>query len=190
MKVVGVTGGIGSGKSTVCKVFSSLGVPVFHSDEVSKSILFSPEVAQLVIKKFGDKVAEGGELSRGKLAEVVFKDKQGLAWLNSVLHPKVAEEFVRWQTNQKFPFCLKEAAILFESGGASSCDFTVNIQCSEEVRMKRVIKRDKRTRQQVLDIIAKQLSESERTKLADYNINNEDQKVIPQVLHLYKIFSR
>lgn len=190
MKVVGITGGIGSGKSTVCKVFSSLGVPVFHSDEVSKSILFSPEVAPLVIKKFGDKVVEEGVLSRVKLADVVFKDKASLAWLNSVLHPKVAEEFVRWQINQKFPFCLKEAAILFESGGDSSCDLTVNVKCSEEERLKRVLKRDKRTRQQVLAIIAKQLPESERARLADYNIDNENQKVIPQVLSLFEIFSR
>ncbi len=189
MKVVGITGGIGSGKSTICKVFSSLGVPVFHSDEISKSILFSPEVAQLVIEKFGDKVAEGPGLSRVKLAEVVFKEKSSLDWLNSVLHPKVAEEFTKWQTNQKFPFCLKEAAILFESGGASSCDLTVNVQCSEEERLKRVLKRDRRTKQQVLDIIAKQLSESERTELADYNINNENQKILPQVLRLFEILS-
>lgn len=185
MMVLGVAGGIGSGKTTVCKIFETLGIPVFNSDKVSKSILFSKEISDQVIALFNDVVDEDGVLCSKKLAKVVFSNRGALEKLNSILHPKVAKAFDTWKTNQQSKFVVKEAAILFESGSYKSCDFVLSVSCSVKKRINRVIKRDGRTRSDILAIISKQWTDEERGELSDFVILNESKKIIPQVIGVY-----
>lgn len=185
MVIVGITGGIGSGKSTISKVFNILGVPVYDSDAESKKILFSKVVASDVINRFGDVVLKDGELDRVLLGKFVFNNPDELKWLNSLLHPKVKEAFDNWVNQQDSNYVIKEAAILFESGAYRSCDFIINVACPEEKRIARVVKRDARSIPEVKKIIEKQLSEAERRSRADYTIDNDVEKVLPQILELH-----
>lgn len=185
MKVLGVTGGIGSGKSTVCRIFKTLGVPVFSSDEVSKAILFSSSVQREVEKMFGGQVLENGVLSKSKLAEYIFAKEDALESLNQLLHPKVSKDFEFWKNQQSNPLVIKEAAILFESGAHKSCDYVLNVHCSEQERIRRVFLRDERSEQEIKSIISRQWSDNERKKHSHFTINNESEKLIPQVLDLY-----
>jgi len=185
MKVLGVTGGIGSGKTTVCGIFKTLGVPVFSSDEVSKDILFTPHIQKKVEELFGDQVLQNGVLSKQKLAKYIFSSEDALESLNQLLHPKVSEAFETWKKHQKHNVVIKEAAILFESGGDKSCDYVLNVYCSEQERIRRVLLRDDRSELEIKAIIARQWSDNERKKHSDFTINNESEKLIPQVLNLY-----
>mgnify|MGYP001169011540 FL=1 len=187
MKILGVTGGIGSGKTTVCGIFKALGVPVFSSDEVSKSILFSSSVQSEVEKLFGERVLENGALSKNKLAEYIFSNEAALESLNQLLHPMVSTAFEAWKNQQKNNLVIKEAAILFESGAYKSCDYVLNVYCSEQERIRRVFLRDERSEQEIKSIISSQWSDNEREKHSDFTINNESEKLIPQVLNLYDI---
>ena len=187
MKILGVTGGIGSGKTTVCGIFKTLGVPVFSSDEVSKSILFSSGVQGEVEKLFGDVVFNNGVLSKNKLAEYIFSNDDALESLNQLVHPKVSKAFEFWKNQQKNNLVVKEAAILFESGAYKLCDYVLNVYCSEEERIRRVLLRDERSEQEIRSIISRQWSDNERKKHSDFTINNESEKLIPQVLNLYDI---
>lgn len=189
MKILGITGGIGSGKSTICKVFEVLGYPVFNSDDQSKRILFSEEIRGVIKDVFGDAVFDKEALSRVKLAQVVFNNPQQLKKLNGILHPKVRNAFRAWRAKQSNSIVIKEAAILFESGANKSCDWVLNIQCAEAIRVKRVVQRDGRTEEAVRNIITKQLTEAERAKLADFTIVNEDQKVLPQLFSVLEKIS-
>ena len=185
MKTLGVTGGVGSGKTTVCKILETLGAPVFYADEVSKSILFSNAIISEIRSLFGDLVFSNGKLDKNKLAKIVFNDYHKLNQLNSFLHPKVGVAFEVWKTKQDFPLVVKEAAILFESGSFKSCDFIVNVSCSKSERINRVIKRDSRSLSDVEAIIARQWSEIKRREKSDFTIENETKKLIPQVLSLF-----
>ncbi len=186
MKVIGITGGIGSGKTTVCKIFEVLGVPVFYSDDVSKSILFSDEVSKVVIEKFGKKVLFNNQLSKSELAKHVFNDKTSLAWLNDLLHPLVREEFANWLVNQNTSFVLKEAAILFESGAYKACDFVINVSCNKQSRIDRIVQRDGRSVSEIDAIIDKQWSENERVENSDFVVNNSNKKLLPQIISLHQ----
>lgn len=181
MKVLGVTGGIGSGKSTVCSVFRVLGIPSFNSDSISKSILFSKEVSQTVIDLFGENVTSNGCLDSFKLGSLVFSHKEELILLNQILHPKVDEAFGIWKEKQTASFVVKEAAILFESGSYKNCDWVLHISCSERERIKRVHQRDNRDTEQIKEIIRNQWSDIERESLSDFVIKNEYKKIIPQI---------
>lgn len=185
MKTLGITGGIGSGKTTVCKILETLGAPVFYADEVSKSILFSNAIISEIQSRFGDLVFSNGKLDKNKLSKIVFNDNDKLNQLNSLLHPKVGMAFEIWKRKQDFPFVVKETAILFESGSFKSCDFIVNVSCSKLERINRVIKRDNRSLSDVEAIIARQWSEIKRNKKSDFTIENETKKLIPQVLSLF-----
>lgn len=185
MKTLGITGGIGSGKTTVCKILETLGAPVFYADEVSKSILFSNAIISEIQSRFGDLVFSNGKLDKNKLSKIVFNDNDKLNQLNSLLHPKVGMAFEIWKRKQDFPFVVKETAILFESGSFKSCDFIVNVSCSKLERINRVIKRDNRSLSDVEAIIARQWSEIKRNKKSDFTIENETKKLIPQVSSLF-----
>ena len=187
MKVLGVTGGIGSGKSTVCNIFKILGIPVFNSDNVSKSILFSEKISKEVVGLFGNHVLSNGTLDRVKLGTLVFSNTEKLNLLNQILHPKVDEAFTYWKKKQKAPFVVKEAAVLFESSSYKNCDWVLNISCSEIERVKRVTKRDNRDVKQIKEIIKKQWSDKKRESLSDFVINNENEKVIPQIYNVYNL---
>lgn len=189
---IGITGGIGSGKSLVSRIFKLLGVPVYDADSRAKSIMTTDGILVSQIKKeFGvlSYRADGG-VNREYLAEHVFNDPEKLKRLNALVHPRVGEDFIRWVTEQTSAYVLKEAALLFEARSNTALDKIIVVSAPEALRISRVLQRDKhRTEQQVRDIIRNQLSEEEKLKRADYILVNDDSKLlIPQVLELHQQF--
>ena len=189
---IGITGGIGSGKSTVCRIFSTLGVPVYDADSRAKSLMTTDGILMSQIKKeFGSlSFRSDGNIDREYLAQAVFQDKEKLAELNKLIHPRVAQDYERWVSNQENDYVLKEAALLFEAKSYQVLDKVILVHAPAEIRINRVLKRDpQRTRQQVEDIMQNQMQDDEKLKLADFNIvNDESRLVIPQVLELHKVF--
>ncbi|RZS92600.1 dephospho-CoA kinase [Aquimarina brevivitae] len=196
MRVVGLTGGIGSGKSTVAKMFESLGVPVYIADERAKKLMNTqPNLIKQLKELLGEKAYDANGLNRAYIAQKVFTDKALLQQLNNIVHPAVADDFKVWVENQKTstPYVIKEAAILFENGGYKNFDFTILVTAPEESRITRVMKRDGVTRQSVLDRIENQWSDSEKVVLADIVISNRDlEKTLPIVkkIHNKILFKR
>lgn len=190
---VGITGGIGSGKSVVCKIFASLGVPVYDADSHAKELMTTDGILISQIKKeFGDlSYQSDGTLNRKYLSEVAFNSPQRLALLNNLIHPRVAEDYKQWvQQHTQYKYVLKEAALLLEAGSAKALDFVITVYAPETVRVQRVLQRDAhRDEQQIRAIINKQLAEEEKIKLADAVIVNDDKTlVVPQVLKLHDQF--
>jgi dephospho-CoA kinase len=186
MIVVGLTGGIGSGKSTIAKVFRALGVPVFESDAEAKHILNREDVVQHISDTFGEWLINSGRVDRAKLAGLVFGDKQELAKLNAIIHPAVRKQFLAWvDANSNSPYVINEAAILFESGLAEMTRFTINVSAPVEERIKRVIARDALTREEVTSRINNQMSDEQRSALSTWTIVNDGlEAVLPQVLQV------
>lgn len=175
MKVVGLTGGIGSGKTTVARMFSSLGIPVYIADEESKRLLVSSKIIKRkLMALFGESAYNGNQLNRKLIADKIFSDQDLLKQMNSIVHPKVGQHFRRWLKKQKSPYVLKESAILFESGAYKDCDMVITVTADEDTRIARVLKRDSTTKENVKRIIANQLSEEEKVKQSDYIIINEN----------------
>lgn len=190
MKKVGITGGIGSGKSTVCKVFELLGIPVYYADDEAKKLLdFDVEIKSKLQSIFGNSILnDQGGIDRKKIATIVFNDKQKLEQLNSVIHPAVATHFVNWcKLHSSASFIIKEAAILFESNAYKQVDKIITVVAPLELKIERVIKRDLASREEVLKRIANQMSDEEKIKRSDFVIVNDEQiLVIPQVLDILK----
>lgn len=189
MQKIGVTGGIGAGKSIVCQVFSHLGVPVFNADAQAKAIMHKdPEVKQQLTARYGSDLYDAaGKLNRKKLAGIVFKDEAGRKFVNEVVHPAVGRAFERWAGRQDAPCVIEEAAILIESGTYKKMDAVVLVTAPKELRIKRVMKRDSTTREAVTSRMAKQWDERAKKAMAHYIIANDDkQLVIPQVLTVYQ----
>jgi dephospho-CoA kinase len=191
MVTVGITGGIGSGKSTACKVFEIMGIPVFQADVVAGRLQNEDRrIIKSLTLIFGNEIyTNEGLLNRKKLASIVFKEKQLLEKLNSIIHPAVQMEFVLWKDNfiQK-PYILYEAAILFETGSFRKFDFNILVVADENERIERVIKRDHAKVDEVLQRIHNQMPDTEKKKLADFVIdNNDNQLIIPQILKLDQI---
>jgi len=187
--LVGLTGGIGSGKSTVAKVFETLGVPIFNSDLIAKSIVNNDaEVISKIVAEFGA-IYLDGELDKVKMATIVFNDKTALETLNKIVHPKVGLYFENWvEQNDSVEILMKEAAILIESGAYKQMDKIVLVTAPEALRLERVVNRDNTTGQKVNDRIVAQLSDKQRAVFADYTIDNGGRElVVPQVLEVYKI---
>ncbi len=185
---VGLTGGIGSGKSTVARIFESFGIPVYNSDDRAKFLMNNDETLMgEIISRFGEQSYINGELNRPYLAEVVFKDKSSIQDLNALVHPAVARDFDNWVSQQKSPYILKEAAILIESGAYKTLDQIVVVSTDEKIRIERVMKRDGATEEQVTARIKNQMSEEERLKYADFTIDNNGGKMlIPQVRSVHE----
>jgi len=186
---VGITGGIGSGKSTVCKVFKGLGIPVFEADPVAKQLMTSdPEIRLALIEAFGTAVyLPDGTVDRKYLAALVFNDESLLAKLNSIVHPAVLKEFNEWCSTKQTTYILHEAAILFESGFYKLMDKIIAVVTDEDERIERVMKRDKTTIELVRQRIQNQMSDAERIKMADFVIsNNDNELIIPQILIIDK----
>jgi len=179
-KIIGLTGGIGSGKTTVARYIASQGIPVYIADEEAKKVMNTPDVVSLVAKAFGDTVLENGVINRQKLAQLVFNAPEKLQQLNNIIHPKVKQDFENWvQKHHNHPFVIKEAAILFESGSYQFCDKIITVTAPENVRLQRVMSRDSVTKDQVLARMQNQWKEEEKIALSDYviqNINIEDTK--------------
>ncbi|OFY95216.1 MAG: dephospho-CoA kinase [Bacteroidetes bacterium RIFCSPLOWO2_12_FULL_31_6] len=185
--LVGITGGIGSGKSTISKIFESLGVPVFNSDEVAKnSINTDKEVIEKIIHQFGD-VYHLGKIDAEKMAQLVFNDKNALEKLNHIIHPKVRAEFKLWIIkNSIFPILIQEAAILIESGAYKNLDKIILVVAPLEERIRRVMNRDGVTEKMVRERIQTQSSDQEKMEYANYCITNDGkQLIIPQVIEVF-----
>jgi len=192
MLKIGITGGIGSGKTTVCRIFEALGIPVFNADQVAKSIMNTDAALMASIKEIFGKQAyfKNGELNRKYLASQVFSNQKALNVLNSLVHPAAIQAFEDWYLEQNNgPYVLKEAAILFESGSYKNCDFNILILSPETLRIRRVMERDEVDEESVRARINKQMAEEEKEKLADFTIINDEKKaLIPQVLKLNEHF--
>ena len=188
---VGITGGIGSGKSTVAKIFSALGVPMYDADSRAKSLMNTDSVLIDQIKQeFGEVAYVNNQLDRKHLAKQVFGFPERLKKLNSIVHPRVAVDYSSWvQSHANKPYVLKEAALLFESGSASQLDTVIVVTSPQALRIKRVMQRDGRTEAEVRKIIGEQWPQEKLLALGHYEIlNNEIQAVIPQVLKLNSVF--
>lgn len=181
--IIGITGGIGSGKSTVCNVISKMGYPVFYSDIQGRLLLKEDELLKREIcDYFGEEIFENGEIIRAKLGEIVFKDKEKLNYLNQLIHPRVRQAFSKWVGEQKVKIVFKESAILFESKD-TSCHQIWSVITDIEERIERVKKRDKVSREEVEVRINNQMSDVERIQLSDQIINNNRTSLItPQIL--------
>ncbi len=190
---VGVTGGIGSGKSLVCQIFQILGVSVYDADQRARWLMNNDEPLRMaIIHSFGPQSFDSNStLNNTYLAKAVFNDKEKLEELNKLVHPIVEEDYGHWLSpNNKEKYVIKEAALLFETGSYQILDAMVVVSAPKELRIERVLKRDPfRTREQIMNIIKNQFSEVKKLKLADYMLNNDlNSMVIPQVLELHKIF--
>lgn len=175
MKIVGLTGGIGSGKSSVLSVFSSLGVACYHSDIRAKELMQEDQELISQIKTlFGDDIYQGKKVNRTKLADLVFPDKAKLDRLNAIVHPRVKSDFQFFLSQQKASYVIKEAAILFETGGAADCDATILVTAPQKLRIERVMKRDKTPKEHVKLRMSHQWSDEKKIPLADFVINNID----------------
>lgn len=185
---VGITGGIGSGKSTVARMFQLLGVPVYFADDEAKKLMNTdPAVRAGIISLFGENAYGAKGLNRPLIASVAFSDPEKLNALNAVVHPAVIAHAEQWMAKQKAPYTLKEAALLFESGSHSQLDFVIGVWAPPELRMERVKKRDGIGESEVLARMEKQMDEAEKMNRCDFVItNDEKQAVIPQVLMLHR----
>lgn len=190
---IGITGGIGSGKTTVCHVFEQLGIPVFYADTVAKEIMVTdPVLREGMMNTFGIESYElSGKLNNKHIAQIVFNNKTELEKLNALVHPAVFRAFESWQQTipADVPYNLKEAALLFESGSYQMCDHSILVTAPKAVKIQRVMERDGVTSEQVEARMDKQLSDEEKNKMADFLItNDESQSVILQVLELHHQF--
>lgn len=187
---IGITGGIGSGKSTVANVFSLLGVPIYNADNRAKWLMANDqELVKNIADQFGSNSYIDGRLNRGYLAEKVFKDENLIKKLNSFVHPAVAKDFADWSSKYTTGYVLKEAALLFETGSYKELDATILITSPRELRIKRIIDRDpQRSLEQIENIITRQMVVEEAKAKADYVVINDDSTLlIPQVLELHSV---
>jgi dephospho-CoA kinase len=190
MLKIGLTGGIGSGKTIVAHLFEIIGIPVYYADNRTKLLMNTkPELREAIIKNFGERSYINNELNRSYLASVVFNDRQKLDLLNSITHPATINDAEEWMHRQHTPYAVKEAALLFESGAAEKLDYIIGVYAPQHIRVKRVMARDNLTTEEVMKRISKQLDEEMKMKLCDFVVtNNEQVQVIPQVLELDKKF--
>lgn len=189
MLKVGITGGIGSGKSTVCKVFSILGIPVFEADKIAKELMNTdPDIYRQITGLFGAAVyLPNHTINRKYLAGIVFSNPSLLAKLNAIVHPIVRKTFFEWCEKQNSPYIIHEAAILFESGFYKLMDKTIAVVTNENERIQRVMRRDGITLEMVTERIRNQWNDQQRKELADFVVgNNDDELVIPQIIEIDK----
>ncbi|MEM6320314.1 MAG: dephospho-CoA kinase [Bacteroidota bacterium] len=189
MKKVGITGGIGSGKTTVCQLFELLGIPIYYADDRAKALIVNNEsVKKQIIEAFGEEAyLENGSYNRAYIAGIVFKDKDRLQQLNNIVHPAVFQDGVNWHNSQEgVPYTLKEAALLFEGKGHQYLDKIILVVAPTETRIARVVERDGTTAAEVQARIDKQLPDAEKIKLADFIILNDGSApLVPQVLKIH-----
>lgn len=184
---IGITGGIGSGKTTVAKIFEALGVPVLYADTVAKQLMnTSRPLQQELIQNFGGDIFKGEVLQTDVLAGLVFKNPEKLAQLNAIVHPAVANYTRQWFQQQTTPYAIKEAALLFESGAAKELSYVIGVTAPYALRVQRTMQRDGVTREQVLERMDKQINERIKMKLCDVVIENGlHNSLLPQVLKIH-----
>lgn len=187
--IVGLTGGIGSGKSSVAAIFNTLGVPVYEADSASKNLIDTDTELQLeLVALLGDEILSEGKINRPVMAGKIFNDEVLLKKTNAIIHPAVARDFKKWYGQHSFsPYIIREAAILFESGSHVDCDKIIVVTAPAEMRIKRVMRRNSVTRDEVLRRMENQWPEEEKISRADYVIYNDlTQSVIKQVLAIHE----
>jgi len=184
---LGITGGIGSGKTSVCRVFDVLRIPVFSADREAQGIMENDnEIIRQINSIAGKDLYKNGNLDRMDLAKIIFNDKSLLAKMNSLIHPAVFNRFTKWVLLQTAPYVIMEAAILFESGAGKYVDSVATVIAPVEQRVRRVIHRNKLSREQVLDRMRNQMDDETRMKLSDYIIyNSENDMIIPTILKIH-----
>jgi dephospho-CoA kinase len=188
MLKVGITGGIGSGKTTVCQVFKTLGIPVLYADETARYLMEHDELLIKNIKELlGDQVYVNSALNREQIASAVFNRPDLLQQLNSIVHPAVVQYSNNWMQQQTSPYVLKEAAIFFESGTDKEMDIMIGVYAPMKVRILRAMQRDNVTQEKILSRIAQQMDEDEKMKLCDYVITNDGETaILPQILSIHE----
>jgi len=181
---VGITGGIGAGKSTAARFFQILQVPIYLADDRAKWLMNHDEtVKSNIISLFGEEAYTDNQLNRRLIAERVFSNQSLLDQLNAAVHPAVGSDFKRWVSEQQSPYVLKEAALLFESGSYKALDKVIHVSADEDLRIQRIKKRDpQRSEEEIKSIITKQWAEDQKKNAADYVIMNDYQLMIPQIL--------
>jgi len=189
---IGVTGGIGSGKSVVCKVFSCLGIPVYDADTRAKWLTnHMPEIREKVIALLGNNSYDSnGQYDRAFVSSLVFQNENLLKELNSIIHPVVMKDTQKWVAEQsKSAYVIKEAAIMKKAGVGNDLDYVIVVTSPVALRIERILQRDKRSKTEIGAIIKRQISDEERNKIADFVItNDEESALIPQILKLHELF--
>jgi dephospho-CoA kinase len=185
---IGLTGGIGSGKSTVAKIFEVLGIPVYYADDAAKNIMNEDEeLKQEIIKHFGTPSYINNKLDRKYISEKVFNNKEDLSLLNSLVHPATIRDAENWMKHQTTVYSIKEAALIFESGAEKLLDYTIGVSSPENLRIERTMKRDNISEEEVKDRIKNQMSEEKKMSLCNFVVTNDEQQpLLPQVIALHK----
>ena len=185
---IGLTGGIGSGKTTVAKIFELLGIPVYYADDAAKRIMNEDEELKTTIqKRFGKETYINGELNRSYLSAKVFTDTFQLEILNSLVHPATIRDAGKWMAKQRTSYVIKEAALIFESGSAEQLDYVIGVYAPASLRIKRTMERSNLSYDEVKQRMAQQLDENMKMKLCDFVIyNDEEHLLIPQVIELHQ----
>ncbi|HMT74205.1 MAG TPA: dephospho-CoA kinase [Chitinophagaceae bacterium] len=188
MLLIGLTGGIGSGKSTVAKVFETLGIPVYYADDAAKRLMnTNPSLKQEIVRHFGTESYKDGILNRAYIASIVFGNKEKLNQLNSLVHPATIEDSQQWVNQQTAPYIIREAALLFESGASKGLDYVIGVSAPLLLRIQRVMQRDGLSKGEIEQRISRQMDEEEKMRLCDFVINNDEQTlIITQILELDK----
>lgn len=188
MLKIGITGGIGSGKSTVAKLFTVLGIPVYAADEAGKRLMNENEAVITQVKQlFGQAAYNNGILNRKYLADIVFNNEEKLAQLNTIVHPATLNDADNWMHSQQTPYAIKEAAIMFESGAHEHLDYVIGVFAPAALRIQRAMQRDGSNREQIIARMDRQINETIKMRLCDFVIyNDEQQLLIPQVLQLHQ----
>ena len=185
---IGITGGIGSGKSTVARIFETLGIPVYYADDAAKKLMNSDVLLrEKIINAFGEASYKEGKLDRQFLSSLVFNNPEKLNLLNSIVHPATIEDASNWMLLQTSPYSIKEAALIFESGAQKSLDYVIGVAAPEPIRILRTMNRDHISKEDVIARMHRQMEESIKMKLCDFVINNNEQVLlIPQVIELHE----
>lgn len=175
MIIVGITGGIGSGKTTIAKHLNALGVPLYVADDEAKALMNRSKVIRRKLTAiFGENAYKNNKLNRTFLAKKIFADKSLLAKMNAIVHPKVASHFKRWLKKQKAPYILKEAAIIFENGLQDNYDYIITVVADKDLRIERLLKRDNLNKEKILAIINNQWPDSKKMEQSDFVITNNN----------------
>jgi dephospho-CoA kinase len=188
MLKIGLTGGIGSGKSTVARIFEVLGIPVYYADDAAKNLMNEDELLKTEIEKeFGAASYVDGKLDRAYISSIVFKDKEKLARLNALVHPATIRSAEKWMNAQQSLYTIKEAALIFESGSQEHLDFVIGVQAPRALRIHRVMQRDNVSSEEVSRRMQNQIEDDIKMKLCDFVVhNNEEELLIPQVITLHE----
>jgi dephospho-CoA kinase len=187
--MIGLTGGIGAGKTTVAEIFAAMGIPVFNADIAAKELMQnSPEIRYELVKQFGKQVYEGKVLNKTLLASVVFSDPYQLELLNAIVHPVTIKAAWEWAKKQTTPYVIKEAALLFESNAVEGLDFVIGVTAPIQIRKQRVMLRDHCTQEEVEKRMRNQISDVIKMRLCDQVIvNDNSQLIVPQVIKIHQM---